>query len=134
MLGHIEDKRRKLLLLEKSLLNALCAAFELFEIYARSCSRALVDIREGLLRAGPYCVQSRQVRRTVYGTSATLKRCDSTSGTGLFSEARLLPFSPNDPTDVGSWKNQLDRQRRTADPAPTNRSVGLLVELPRFSG
>jgi hypothetical protein len=28
MLGHIEDKRRKLLLLEKSLLNALCAAFD----------------------------------------------------------------------------------------------------------
>ena len=28
MLGHIEDKRRKLLLVEKSLLNALCAAFD----------------------------------------------------------------------------------------------------------
>ena len=39
MLGHIEDKRRKLLLLEKSLLNALCAAFDPFEICARSCSR-----------------------------------------------------------------------------------------------
>ena len=41
MLGHIEDKRRKLLLLEKSLLNALCAAFDPFEICARSCSCAL---------------------------------------------------------------------------------------------
>jgi hypothetical protein len=49
MLGHIEDKRRKLLLLEKSLLNALCAAFDPFEICARSCSCALVDIREGVL-------------------------------------------------------------------------------------
>jgi hypothetical protein len=49
MLGHIEDKRRKLPLLEKSLLNALCAAFDPFEICARSCSCALVDIREGVL-------------------------------------------------------------------------------------
>ena len=56
MLGHIEDKRRKLLLLEKSLLNALCAASDPFEICARSCSCALVDIREGLLGAKPYCV------------------------------------------------------------------------------
>jgi hypothetical protein len=29
MLGHIEDKRKKLPSLEKSLLNALCAAFDL---------------------------------------------------------------------------------------------------------
>ena len=35
MLGHIEDKRGKLLLLEKSLLNALCAAFDPFELCAR---------------------------------------------------------------------------------------------------
>ena len=41
MLGHIEDKRRKLLLLEKSLLNALCAAFDPFESCAWSCSCAL---------------------------------------------------------------------------------------------
>src|SRR6476646_915350 len=54
MLGHIEDKRRKLLLLEKSLLNALCAAFDPFEICARSCSCAPADIREGLLGADPY--------------------------------------------------------------------------------
>jgi hypothetical protein len=65
MLGHIEDKRRKLVLLEKSLLNALCAAFDPFEICARSCSRALVDIREGLLRAKPHYVKSRQVRSPV---------------------------------------------------------------------
>ena len=32
MLGHIEDKRRKLLLVEKSLLNALCAAFDLRDL------------------------------------------------------------------------------------------------------
>jgi hypothetical protein len=68
MLGHIEDKRRKLLLLEKSLLNALCAAFDPFEICARSCSCAPADIREGLLGANPYCVQSRRVRRSVHGT------------------------------------------------------------------
>ena len=55
MRGHIEDKRRKLPSLEKSLLNALCAAFDLFEICARSYSCALVDIREGLLGANPYC-------------------------------------------------------------------------------
>jgi hypothetical protein len=55
MLGHIEDKRRKLPSLEKSLLNALCAAFDLFEICARSCSCALVDIREGLLGAILLC-------------------------------------------------------------------------------
>ena len=30
MLRHIKDKRKKLLLLEKSLLNALCAAFDPF--------------------------------------------------------------------------------------------------------
>jgi hypothetical protein len=73
MLGHIEDKRRRLLSLEKSLLNTLCAAFDPFEICGRSCSCALVDIREGLLRADPYCVQSRQVRRSVHGTSATYR-------------------------------------------------------------
>jgi hypothetical protein len=71
MLGHIEDKRRKLLLLEKSLLNALCAAFDPFEICARCCSCAPADIREGLLGADPYCVQSRQVRRSVHGTKRT---------------------------------------------------------------
>ena len=73
MLGHIEDKRRKLLLLEKSLLNALCAASDPFEICARSCSCALVDIREGLLGAKPYCVQSRRVRRSVHGIKRTCK-------------------------------------------------------------
>src|SRR5262245_1833344 len=70
MLGHIEDKRRKLPSLEKSLLNALCAAFNL-EICARSCSCAPVDIREGLLgivcnRAkseGPFMAQSGHRRR-----------------------------------------------------------------------
>ena len=36
MLGHIEDKRRRLLSLEKSLLNTLCAAFDPFEICGRS--------------------------------------------------------------------------------------------------
>ena len=62
MLGHIEDKRRRLLSLEKSLLNTLCAAFDPFEICGRSCSCALVDIREGLFRPDPYCAPSQKVR------------------------------------------------------------------------
>ena len=69
MLGHIEDKRRKLLLLEKSLLNALCAAFDPFEICARSCSCALVDIREGLLGADALlCAIPPSQLRSVHGT------------------------------------------------------------------
>jgi hypothetical protein len=81
MLGHIEDKRRKLLLLEKSLLNALCAAFDPFEICARSRSCALVDIREGLLRADTDCVQSRPVR-SVHGTKQTSMLALSMSALG----------------------------------------------------
>src|SRR6476620_1360330 len=34
----------------------------------------------------------------------------------------------------GGAKSQLGRQLRMADRAPTNRSVGLLIELPCFSG
>jgi hypothetical protein len=93
MLGHIEDKRRKLLLLEKSLLNALCAAFDPFEICARSWSCALVDIREGLLRADTDCVQSRQVGRSVHGTKRTLMAALSMSA--LEGEADMAGSHPN---------------------------------------
>ena len=44
MLGHIEDKRRKLPLLEKSLLNALCAAFDPRDLRSKA---PVTDVRWG---------------------------------------------------------------------------------------